>query len=64
MVDGVKVPGSLSFGGSVSYKIGTTKVTGSLYMKGLWRKAFGLKFLNLGNINLGYVTMDAMHSGR
>ena len=51
-VDGV-VKKELYLGGLVSHEIGTTKVTGSLYMRGLWRQAFGVKWLAFGNIHLG-----------
>ena len=50
---GEKLPGSsLQLGGTLSVtavaEIGTT-----LYMKGMWRKAFGLSFLSIGNIEIG-----------
>ena len=53
MVDGVQSKSELFLGGKVSHELGTTKATGSLYMRGMWREAFGVKWLNLGNIHLG-----------
>ena len=44
---------SLSLGGMIKHKIGSEDVTGSLYMSGMWYHAFGLEWLNIGNINLG-----------
>ena len=55
MVDGIPFENSLKLGGKLKYKIGGTSVTGLLYMKGMWYKAFGLRWLNFGNINLGSV---------
>lgn len=53
IVDGIKSENALYLGGKISHKIGSTGATGSLYMRGIWYKAFGLKWLNFGNINLG-----------
>ncbi|XP_074608868.1 uncharacterized protein LOC141863292 [Acropora palmata] len=56
---GEKLPGSsLQLGGTLSVtaaaEIGTT-----LYMKGMWRKAFGLSFLSIGNIEIGFTVTVA-----
>ena len=53
VVDGVTTKKELFLGGKISHEIGTSKVTGSLYMRGLWRQAFGVKWLAFGNIHLG-----------
>jgi len=52
-VDGIPFTNELKLGGKIKHKIGSTAVTGTLYMKGMWYKAFGLRWLSFGNINLG-----------
>ena len=52
-VDGIPFENTLKLGGKIKHKIGSTSVSGNLYMKGMWYKAFGLSWLNFGNINLG-----------
>ena len=53
--DGFKLDNYLFLGGQITHKIGSTDVQGILYMRGMWRKAFGVKWLAIGNIILGYV---------
>ncbi|XP_065060118.1 uncharacterized protein LOC135687479 [Rhopilema esculentum] len=51
--DGFKVENFLHVGGMITHELGTSDVVGKLYMKGVWRKAFGVKWLAFGNIHLG-----------
>ena len=53
IVDGMRVKSSLILGGKIEHKLGTNDVEGTLYMRGMWRKAFGVEWLALGNIMLG-----------
>jgi len=53
MRDGVQTKAVLNLGGLVEHKIGTTKMTGAIYMRGIWQRAFGVKWLSFGNIHLG-----------
>ncbi|XP_066934153.1 uncharacterized protein [Clytia hemisphaerica] len=57
-IDGIPFSNDLKLGGKIKHKIGSTAVSGTLYMKGMWYHAFGLRWLNFGNINLG-LTLDA-----
>ena len=54
MIDGLPFSNDLRLGGMIKHTIGSTAVTGTLYMNGIWYHAFGLRWLNFGNINLGY----------
>lgn len=52
--DGIKSPApAIHVGGMIEYDFGTQVIGGALYMKGLWRKAFGIKWLSIGFIVLG-----------
>ena len=53
--DGFKLDNYLFLGGQITHKLGSSDVVGQLFMRGMWRKAFGVKWLAIGNINLGYV---------
>ena len=53
IVDGIKTKSELFLGGRIEYSVGSSALTGSLYMNGLWRKAFGVSWLAFGNIQLG-----------
>ena len=48
-----EVPGSsLQFGGKL-FVTGGAEIGATLYMNGMWRKAFGLKYLSIGNLQIG-----------
>ncbi|XP_047124114.1 uncharacterized protein LOC101237974 isoform X1 [Hydra vulgaris] len=53
VVDGMVMERSLTLGGQIKHKVGSEDISGSLYMSGMWYHAFGLDWLNIGNINLG-----------
>ena len=60
--DGFKLDNYLFLGGQITHKLGSSDVEGTLYMRGMWRKAFGVKWLAIGNIILGCVTfMERSH---
>uniref|UniRef100_A0A7M5WWB1 Hemicentin-1 n=2 Tax=Clytia hemisphaerica TaxID=252671 RepID=A0A7M5WWB1_9CNID len=58
MLDGIKRKAQLNFGGLIDHEIGTSAVSGALYMRGVWKEAFGVDWLSFGNINLG-LSLDA-----
>lgn len=43
---------SLQLGGKL-FVTGAAEIGTTLYMNGMWRKAFGLSFLGIGNIQIG-----------
>ena len=43
---------SLKLGGKL-FVTGGAEIGTTLYMNGMWRKAFGLTYLNIGNIQIG-----------
>lgn len=43
---------SLQLGGKL-FVTGAAEIGTTLYMNGMWRKAFGLSFLSIGNIQIG-----------
>jgi len=48
-----ELPGtSLQLGGKL-FVTGAAEIGTTLYMNGMWRKAFGLSFLGIGNIQIG-----------
>lgn len=48
-----EVPGkSLQLGGKL-FVTGAAEIGTTLYMKGMWKKAFGLTYLSIGNIQIG-----------
>ena len=49
-VDGIVQEKVIVLGGLIKHKLGSTSATGALYMKGMWYHAFGLDWLNIGNI--------------
>lgn len=50
---GEEVPGtSLKLGGKLMVT-GGAEIGTTLYMNGMWRKAFGLSYLSIGNIQIG-----------
>lgn len=50
---GEEVPGtSLKLGGNLMVT-GGAEIGTTLYMNGMWRKAFGLSYLSIGNIQIG-----------
>lgn len=50
---GEEVPStSLQLGGKL-FVTGAVEIGTTLYMNGMWRKAFGLSFLGIGNIQIG-----------
>jgi len=52
--DGIVAPSNdLILGGGLEYNFMAQEVTGKLYFRGMWRKAFFIKWLSLGNIYLG-----------
>ena len=52
--DGIKMPApAIHVGGIIEYEIQKQVIGGALYMAGLWRQAFGLKWLAIGEIVLG-----------
>ena len=55
IVDGLVVKNELRLGGQLKHKIGKVNIEGQLFMRGMWRKAFGVSWLAIGNINIGYV---------
>ena len=55
IVDGLKVKNELRLGGQAKHTIGKSDIEGQLFMRGMWRKAFGVSWLAIGNINIGYV---------
>ena len=55
IVDGLVVKNELRLGGQLKHTIGKTDIDGQLFMRGMWRKAFGVSWLAIGNINIAYV---------
>ena len=53
VVDGMVQERSIKVGGQLKHTIGESDLSGKLYMKGMWYHAFGLSWLNMGNILLG-----------
>lgn len=53
MVDGMVQERSIKVGGQLKHTIGGSDLSGKLYMKGIWYQAFGLSWLNMGNVLLG-----------
>ena len=52
--DGIEYPAqAIKVGGIIQYAIKDNTISGTLYMAGLWRQAFGLKWLAIGDILLG-----------
>ena len=52
--DGIQVPApAIKVGGIITYAFSDNVISGTLYMAGLWRQAFGLKWLAIGDILLG-----------
>ena len=52
--DGIKTPApAINVGGIIEWEISANTIGGALYMSGLWREAFGLKWLAIGEIVLG-----------
>ena len=52
--DGIKAPNSeLFLFGVLEYDFTEQQVAGKLGMRGIWRKAFFIPFLGIGNIYLG-----------
>ena len=43
---------SLQLGGKL-FVTGAAEIGTTLYMNGMWKKAFGLSFLSIGNIQIG-----------
>ena len=43
---------SLQLGGKL-FVTGGAEIGTTLYMNGMWKKAFGLKYLSIGNIQIG-----------
>lgn len=43
---------SLQLGGKL-FVTGAAEIGTTLYMNGMWKKAFGLNFLSIGNIQIG-----------
>ncbi|CAH1262381.1 Hypp2548 [Branchiostoma lanceolatum] len=43
----------LNVGGKLRWLVGTPTIGGTLYMRGVWERAFGIDFLSFGNINMG-----------
>ena len=44
---------AIHVGGKIEYDTLKVTIGGALYMRGMWRKAFGVKWLAIGNIVLG-----------
>ncbi|CAB3978528.1 sushi, von Willebrand factor type A, EGF and pentraxin domain-containing 1-like [Paramuricea clavata] len=52
--DGIKSPApAIHVGGIIEWEITKNTIGGALYMSGLWRQAFGIKWLAIGEIVLG-----------
>ena len=52
--DGIKSPAqAIKVGGIIKYAFKDNTISGTLYMSGLWRQAFGLEWLAIGDILLG-----------
>ena len=52
--DGIESPApAIKVGGIIQYGFKDNTISGTLYMNGLWRQAFGLKWLAIGDILLG-----------
>ena len=51
--DGFKLDNHLHLGGEMTHKLGTADIVGALYMRGLWRNAFGSDWFAIGDIFLG-----------
>ncbi len=52
--DGIKTPApAIHVGGLIEYEIQKQVIGGALYMSGMWRQAFGVKWLAIGEIVLG-----------
>ena len=52
--DGIKSPApAIHVGGIIEWEITKNIIGGALYMSGLWRQAFGIKWLAIGEIVLG-----------
>ena len=53
--DGIQAPSNdIVVVGNLEYDFTTLDITGRLGMRGMWRKAFGIEWLAIGNIFFGY----------
>lgn len=55
IVDGLAVKAELRLGGQVKHTLGKNDIEGQLFMRGMWRNAFGSNWFAIGNINIGLV---------
>ena len=62
IVDGMKVKNELRLGGQLKHQLGKNEIEGQLFMRGMWRKAFGVSWLAIGNINIAYVLFVYMRT--
>eukprot|EP00795_Rhopilema_esculentum_P012584 gene12584-3284_t len=53
IVDGIAVENELRLGGQVKHTLGKSDIEGQLFMRGMWRNAFGSDWFAIGNINIG-----------
>ncbi|MCP4298539.1 MAG: hypothetical protein GY786_23375 [Proteobacteria bacterium] len=53
IVDGMPVESELRLGGKIDHQLGTLDIGGQLFMRGMWRNAFGSDWFSIGNINIG-----------
>ena len=59
--DGIKAPSNdLHVFGNLEYEFLKQEINGKLGMRGMWRKAFGVKWLAIGNIFFGYGTLHLL----
>ena len=47
------VAAELRLGGQIKHKLGSKDIEGQLFMRGMWRNAFGSDWFAIGNINIG-----------
>eukprot|EP00794_Sanderia_malayensis_P009954 gene9954-10974_t len=58
--DGFKLDNYLAVGGDIVHKLGTVDTTARLYMRGMWRNAFGADWFAIGDINLALtISLDS-----
>ena len=54
-MDGLVVKAELRLGGQFKHKLGSKGIDIQLFMRGMWRNAFGSDWFAIGNINVGLV---------